>query len=200
MIGVMAASASAQGRGPSVSRQGIPPGQMPPPGSCRVWYDNVPPGRQPAPTSCVQAERQAARSRNARVIYGDERWTDRVDDRRGPRAVPRSPADVRRDPNIYGRDPYVYGRRGTDQYGRRGMGGYASVPYANGYEDGHEKGREDARDRDRYEPQRHGRYSDADRGYNDRYGWSRDEYRQVYREGFLSGYDDGFRGSVEYRR
>lgn len=49
--------------------QGIPPGHLPPPGSCRVWYDGRPPGQQPPPTSCWAAERSAARQRGARVIY-----------------------------------------------------------------------------------------------------------------------------------
>jgi hypothetical protein len=49
--------------------QGIPPGHLPPPGSCRVWYEGRPPGRQPAPTSCRDAKRAAAGQRGARVIY-----------------------------------------------------------------------------------------------------------------------------------
>lgn len=30
----------------------IPPGQMPPPGSCRVWHPGRPPGQQPPPGDC----------------------------------------------------------------------------------------------------------------------------------------------------
>lgn len=30
----------------------IPPGHMPPPGKCRVWYYDRPPGHQPPPVSC----------------------------------------------------------------------------------------------------------------------------------------------------
>lgn len=52
--------------------QGIPPGHLPPPGQCRVWYDGRPPGQQPAPTSCRDAERTAARH-GARVIYPQRR-------------------------------------------------------------------------------------------------------------------------------
>ena len=50
----------------------VPPGHLPPAGSCRVWYDGVPPGHQPPPTSCGEAERVAARD-GARVIYSDGR-------------------------------------------------------------------------------------------------------------------------------
>jgi hypothetical protein len=39
---------------------GIPPGHLPPPGTCRVWHPGVPPGHQPPPTSCAVAFRQAA--------------------------------------------------------------------------------------------------------------------------------------------
>ena len=59
-----ATPAMAQGRG----NGGIPPGQRPPAGMCRIWIDGVPPGRQPAPTSCAAAERYVPR--NGRVIYG----------------------------------------------------------------------------------------------------------------------------------
>ena len=31
---------------------GIPPGHMPPPGACRIWYPDRPPGQQPPPGRC----------------------------------------------------------------------------------------------------------------------------------------------------
>ena len=62
------AAAEAQGRGRNAD--GVPPGQRPPAGMCRIWIDGVPPGRQPAPTSCATAVR--TRPANARVIYGDD--------------------------------------------------------------------------------------------------------------------------------
>lgn len=30
----------------------IPPGHLPPPGECRVWYPDRPPGHQPPPGAC----------------------------------------------------------------------------------------------------------------------------------------------------
>lgn len=33
----------------------IPPGHLPPPGECRIWYPGVPPGHQPPPLSCGEA-------------------------------------------------------------------------------------------------------------------------------------------------
>jgi hypothetical protein len=41
----------------SAKRLGIPPGHLPPPGQCRIWYPGRPPGRQPAPGSCGRLAR-----------------------------------------------------------------------------------------------------------------------------------------------
>ena len=35
---------------------GIPPGHLPPPGQCRVWFPGRPPGRQPSPGNCIDVE------------------------------------------------------------------------------------------------------------------------------------------------
>lgn len=35
----------------------VPPGHMPPPGSCRIWYPNTPPGHQPPPGDCYTLSR-----------------------------------------------------------------------------------------------------------------------------------------------
>ncbi len=32
----------------------IPPGHLPPPGSCRIWFPETPPGRQPPPGNCTE--------------------------------------------------------------------------------------------------------------------------------------------------
>lgn len=50
----------------------IPPGHLPPPGECRVWYADRPPGHQPPPTSCHSAERHAHRY-GGTVVYGGPR-------------------------------------------------------------------------------------------------------------------------------
>jgi len=182
LIGLLAAPAAAQGRRDS---QGIPPGQLPAPGECRVWYDGRPPGQQPRATSCREAERIAAGDRRARVIYGAAR-DDRFgrNDRRGPvivdpgrpRAIPRTTPR-----QIPSGAPYPNGR-----------GVYGDLAFDNGYQDGYDKGREDARDNDRYDPARHGRFRSADHGFDRRYG-SKVEYQRVYRDGFRTGYDEGYR-------
>src|SRR5579862_7717859 len=43
--------------------------RMPPPGSCRIWFDGLPPGHQPLPTDCETAYRDAPP--DARVLVGD---------------------------------------------------------------------------------------------------------------------------------
>lgn len=173
LLALGAVSADAQGRGRSA--QGIPPGQMPRAGECRVWYDNLPPGRQPRPTSCDQAERIASRDRDARVIYGDD-YARRNNDQRY-----RDRADRERNSGIYDR------RYPND----RGYG-VNSAAYDSGYRDGLEKGREDAGDRDSYDPVRHSWYRSADRGYNNRYG-TKENYKLAYRDGFEAGYEQAYR-------
>ncbi len=65
-----AAPVAAQGRhGP----RGVPPGHLPSPGLCRVWYEGVPPGHQPPPTNCRRAELHAARDPSASIVYGRSR-------------------------------------------------------------------------------------------------------------------------------
>lgn len=55
----------------------VPSPHRPPPGMCRIWIDGVPAARQPAPTDCATAMRR--RPPNARVVFGDEVRTQRLD-------------------------------------------------------------------------------------------------------------------------
>jgi hypothetical protein len=66
LIALSAVSAGAQGRGRNTN--GVPPGQRPPDGMCRVWVDGVPPGQQQAPTDCATARLNVPA--NGRIIYG----------------------------------------------------------------------------------------------------------------------------------
>jgi hypothetical protein len=63
--------------------------------------------------------------------------------------------------------------------------------YARGYDEGRSRGQADARSNRRFDYQRHGSYRDADDGYRG-YG-DRREYRTLFRQGFVAGYNDGYR-------
>ena len=194
LLAMVAGTSEAQGNGRNGRNQGIPPGQMPPAGMCRVWYDNLPPGRQPRATSCDQAERLASRDRNARVIYGNDVYgSNSRDQRYRDRAYGNTNPNDRTYGNTYPNDR-VYGNTYPNTNGRYG---YDSVPYDNGYRDGLEKGREDANDRDSYDPVRHSWYRNGERGYNSRYG-SRETYKLTYRDGFERGYEEAYRSARGY--
>lgn len=70
-LALTAHAAGAQQRDRDRDRDGIPPGQRPPAGMCRIWLNNVPAGQQPAPTDCATAVRN--RPEGARIIFSDER-------------------------------------------------------------------------------------------------------------------------------
>lgn len=50
----------------------IPRGHLPPPGLCRVWFDDRPAGHQPPPTDCRRA-RRIANHYGGRLIWGGRR-------------------------------------------------------------------------------------------------------------------------------
>ena len=75
---------------------------------------------------------------------------------------------------------YPTGGRGVDQRA-----------YSIGYDEGRQRGEEDARRRRSFDYQRHNDYRDADAGY--RGNGNRSDYRSVFRQGFVAGYNDGYR-------
>lgn len=70
--------------------------------------------------------------------------------------------------------------------------GVHPVAYERGFEDGYQAGLQDARRAGRHDVLQHRRYRAGDRGYSSRHG-SRQEYANLYRDGFRAGYDAGFR-------
>lgn len=144
----------------SADAQGVPPGYLPPPGTCRVWYDGRPPGHQPEATSCAAAERVARRDRYARVIYGGDRreWND------GRLRYPESGYAYDEAHSV----PYEQGYRdGRDK----------------GHDDRSDDKRYDPTRHGRYKDADHGyekRYGDKD-GY-------RGFYREGFRAGYSEGY------------
>jgi hypothetical protein len=79
---------------------------------------------------------------------------------------------------------------------RGGYGGYArGGPAAQfGFEDGRRDGSRDFYERKSFRPEKHGRFKDADRGYNRRFGEKR-FYKEQYRAAYMQGYRAGYRGS-----
>ncbi len=63
--------------------------------------------------------------------------------------------------------------------------------YQLGYDEGRRHGENDARRNRAHDYARHGDYRDADDGYRG-YG-DRNAYRSVFRQGFVAGYNDGYR-------
>jgi hypothetical protein len=96
--------------------------------------------------------------------------------------------------NTNGRDPYYSGKRDPYYSG----GGYNGIAFQNGYRDGLDDGQKDLRKNDRFDPNDHGDYRDADNGYKGSYG-NKDAYRQQYRQGYLRGYEEGY-GRRQYGR
>jgi hypothetical protein len=54
--------------GPHYGEVRIPPGHMPPPGSCRVWFPDRPAGHQPPPGHCAALRHQVPPG--AMLVYG----------------------------------------------------------------------------------------------------------------------------------
>ncbi len=121
---VAAASATplmAQGSGRNVD--GVPPGQRPPAGMCRIWINGVPPGRQAAPTDCATA--RANVPANGRVLVGRDRtdgtcsW-DRSTNSVGDIIFGRNARDRDRDCDVRrGQDNAWYQRGRDGTYERR---------------------------------------------------------------------------------
>lgn len=63
--------------------------------------------------------------------------------------------------------------------------------YSVGYNEGLRRGEQDARRRRSFDYARHDDYRDGDNGYHG-YG-DRNGYRGLYRQGFVAGYNDGYR-------
>ena len=89
-----------------------------------------------------------------------------------------------------GYDPYY----GNNRYGYN----VNQIAQQQGYQAGLNTGASDAQRRQSYNPQRSHYYKDGDSGYSSSYG-NRGQYKQVFRNAFLSGYDQGYRQYGGYR-
>ena len=87
-------------------------------------------------------------------------------------------------------------------YGPQYPGAYESPrfdrrAYDKGYEEGLENGRDDARHRRPFDYARHGDFRHADEGY-ERAAGPREEYRDQFRRGFVTGYREAYRANARY--
>jgi hypothetical protein len=77
LAGGCATVAAVETEPPVVLTEAIPPGHLPPPGQCRIWFPGDPPGQQPPPGSCADLEWRVPLG--AWLIYGpSERYDDFV--------------------------------------------------------------------------------------------------------------------------
>lgn len=83
---------------------------------------------------------------------------------------------------------YGYPDRGADVQRRA---------YDRGYHEGTEDGRSDARKGRPADYRRHDEFRDADEGYNRSFG-DREYYRDIFRRGYVAGYNDAYRGNGGY--
>lgn len=134
--------------------------------------------------------------RNSAFHYQNERTFRRAD-----RGYHRSYGDVERYRQAFRsgyssgyRDGYErFARAARGPVGRWGNPDRVAHPAAQGgFEDGYSKGVEDARKDRSFDVLRHKWYRGGDRHYENRYG-SREQYKNIYREAFKSGYDRGYR-------
>jgi len=71
------------------------------------------------------------------------------------------------------------------------------VGYDNGYNEGLKEGQKDGRARDAFEFRDERAWRNGDKGYHRNYG-DRERYRQIFRNGFEAGYNDGYRRYAPY--
>ncbi|MDB4878116.1 MAG: hypothetical protein JWM41_4562 [Gemmatimonadetes bacterium] len=75
VLGMLAAAAPAMAQSRGKGNDGVPPGQRPRAGMCRIWVDGLPPGQQPAPTDCATA--RARVPSNGRILFGSRTQSNR---------------------------------------------------------------------------------------------------------------------------
>ena len=96
-------------------------------------------------------------------------------------------------PQVSRSQPYPAVRAMTAAMDTGPATGYDEYARSAGYRDGYEQGFDASRDRDRFDPRRERWYRQGDRGYKRDAYMSRDRYKDVYRRGFVEGYQAGYR-------
>ena len=105
--------------------------------------------------------------------------------------------EAARNGGYYGNNGGYYGNGGynNDGYGNYGGGSYELRQTAlnAGYNEGNKEGRNDRNRGDRFNYTDEGAYQSASKDYNSRFG-NRSLYQQYFRQAFVNGYTDGYRG------
>jgi hypothetical protein len=122
-----------------------------------------------------------AASSEAQAQYNDRTW-QREQNRR-QREWDREQRRRQRQSNRDWRDDYNWG--GSNQLRQTALNA--------GYNEGIKEGRKDRDNRDRFEYRDEEDYRNANTDYSSRLG-SRALYQQYFRQGFVNGYTDGYRG------
>ena len=171
ILGAVAISAPAMAQARNRGNDGIPPGQRPKAGMCRIWVDGVPPGQQPPATDCATAQMRVPR--NGRVIYGSGTGSngrfDTTNGRiltngqgtNGQRCVQR--ADQFGNLRTVCSNGNVYDNRNGTVYGDRGVNGNRGTRRGQ-HDDGDENDADDQNNNGQ-----HGQHGSRDRGRNGQY-------------------------------
>jgi len=122
-----------------------------------------------------------AASSNAQAQYRDPNW--QREQQRRQREWERQQRRQQRQSQRDWRDQYNYG--GSNQLRQTALNA--------GYNEGIKEGRKDRNNRDRFEYRDEEDYRNANTDYSSRLG-SRGLYQQYFRQGFVNGYTDGYRG------
>ena len=91
------------------------------------------------------------------------------------------------------RDGRYDGRYDNDRYGYGGSFQLRQTALNAGYNEGIKEGRKDRNNRERFEYRDEEDYRNANTDYSSRLG-NRSLYQQYFRQGFVNGYTDGYRG------
>ncbi|HEX5413995.1 MAG TPA: hypothetical protein VFZ27_19310 [Terriglobia bacterium] len=89
-----------------------------------------------------------------------------------------------------GSPPYPSGEAYEEHQGPRY--GPANAAFQTGFNDGVIQGEKDRRKHKDFRPEKNDRYEDADHGYSHDFG-PKQLYKRQYREGFMAGYQHGYR-------
>jgi hypothetical protein len=149
-------------------------------------------------SAAVQAQRPWDRDQDQdRQDQSDRNRTDRDRNYRRNRDNDRNRDYNRNDQ--YSRNRGYGNNGGYGGYGNGGYGNASQIAISQGYQDGLYTGSSDAQRGQNYNPQRSHFYRSGQGNSGGYYG-NGYQYQQAYRNGFLRGYDEGFRRNGGYNR